>query len=87
MAASLHTPWSVDCGSIVMGGEVVASRVAPDAATREDVAAIHALIVAAPDLMAFVGRIARQDPVFAKGHEKRVIADARELFVRAGGRL
>lgn len=49
-ARSLHTPWSLDCGALVMDREIVATRIAPEAATREDVRAIHALIAASPIL-------------------------------------
>jgi hypothetical protein len=83
---NLHTPWNLDCGSIVMGGEIVASRVAPEAATGEDVRAIHSLIAAAPDLLEFVRRQARLNPVFAKGNDKQIIAEAIALVAKAEGR-
>lgn len=41
------------------------------------------MIVAAPDLLAFVREIARRNPVFAKGDDKRVIAEARDLVSKA----
>lgn len=44
------------------------------------------LIAAAPDMLDFIRQIAKRDPVFAKGHEKQVIADARALVTKAEGR-
>lgn len=44
------------------------------------------LIAAAPELLDFIRQIAKRDPVFAKGHEKQVIADARALVAKAEGR-
>lgn len=38
----------------------------------------------APELLAFVKDFAGRDPVFAKGHEKQRIADARALVAKAG---
>lgn len=52
--------------------------------TAEGEANAH-LIAAAPDLLAFVAKIANYDPVFAKGHEKQVIANARALVAKATG--
>lgn len=49
-----------------------------------DVAKARArLFVTSPALLAFVERIAQRDPVFAKGSEKQVIADARALVEAA----
>lgn len=44
-----------------------------------------ALIAMAPQLYAFVAAAARRDPVFAKGSDKQLIADARDLIQKAGG--
>lgn len=41
------------------------------------------LIAAAPELLAFVADVAKNDPVFAKGHEKQRIHDARALLAKA----
>jgi hypothetical protein len=57
----------------------------PTAVTREMRQATGHLISAAPDLLAFVTAIAKRDPVFAKGHEKQVIAAARALVAKAEG--
>ncbi|KEZ00320.1 hypothetical protein AI27_06535 [Sphingomonas sp. BHC-A] len=43
------------------------------------------LIAAAPDMLAFIAKIADFDPTFAKGHYKQQIADARELVAKATG--
>lgn len=44
------------------------------------------LIAAAPDLLEFVRDHAKRNPVFAKGFEKQVIADAIALVAKAEGR-
>lgn len=44
------------------------------------------LIAAAPELLDFVRGHAKRDPVFAKGLEKKVIADAIALVAKAEGR-
>lgn len=41
---------------------------------------------AQPDLLSFVKRHAERNPVFAKGHEKEIIAEARRLVAQAEGR-
>lgn len=41
------------------------------------------LFCAAPDMLEFIRRIAKRDPVFAKGHEKQVIKDAAALVAKA----
>lgn len=43
------------------------------------------LIAAAPKLYAFVAEVAKRDPVFAKGDDKRIIADAISLCAKARG--
>ncbi len=44
-----------------------------------------ALIAAAPELLAFVKKAASFNPVFAKGAEKQVIAEAQRLVAKAEG--
>ena len=43
------------------------------------------LIAVAPELLDFVKHIAKQDPTFAKGHDKLLIAEARGLVAKATG--
>jgi hypothetical protein len=57
-----HTPgpWSLDCGDLAIGGEVVCSaRLAPEAASDGERAANMRLIAAAPDLLAALREICR----------------------------
>jgi hypothetical protein len=44
------------------------------------------LILAAPDLLAFVRQHSKRDPVFAKGMDKQIITAARALVDKAEGR-
>lgn len=56
-------------------GAVVRNGVRPNAVT----AANARLVAAAPELLDFVKRFAMRDPVFARAHDKQIIANAREL--------
>lgn len=56
-----------------------------DAAEGRTSEATARLIATTPDLLAFVRGVAKHDPVFAKGHDKLVIAEARALVARATG--
>lgn len=44
------------------------------------------LFSVAHELLEFVRNQAKRDPVFAKGHDKQVIADAKALIAKAEGR-
>lgn len=93
-----HTPgpwileghWSPD--SKKLGGWVSTAHPSPLFAlepitgTPANIIANARLIAAAPDLLAFVRDVARLDPIFAKGHEKRRIHDARALVGKAEGK-
>ncbi|WP_395326892.1 hypothetical protein WBP06_09260 [Novosphingobium sp. BL-8H] len=53
--------------------------------TQDQWEANAALIAAAPELLAFVERRAKDNPIFAKGHEKQEIAEAIALVAKARG--
>lgn len=69
---------------LVRNVAVASSRHPSGLAKYDPEAMANARVIAlAPELLAFVERIAKRDPVFAKGQEKQVIREAISLVLRA----